>query len=74
MMWGYDGGMWGGWLFMLPMMLLFWGAVIALAVYALRGFGPSRANDSALEMLRSRLASGAISQEEFTKARQLLQR
>jgi putative membrane protein len=74
MMWGYGSGMWAGWLWMLPMMLLFWGAIIALIVFAIRGFGPRRSDDSALDMLRGRLASGAISQEEFERTRQLLQK
>ena len=74
MMWGDSGDMWTGWFWMLPMMLLFWGAFIALVVFALRGFGPPRSDASALNVLRSRLASGAISQEEFERTRQLLQK
>ena len=76
-MWGmmgyYDG--WS-WLWMTAMMLLFWGGIIALGVWAFRSFGrpPTSATpDSALDILRRRLASGEITQEEFEKTRKVLQ-
>lgn len=75
-MFDYYGNMMGGatWLWMLPMMLLFWGAIFAFVIYALKSFGAKPAGDSALDTLRTRLASGTISQEEFEKTRQLLGR
>ncbi len=69
----YDG--WS-WVWMTGTMVLFWGGIIALAIWAVRSFG--RANraigaDSALEVLRRRLASGEISQDEYEKTRKVLQ-
>lgn len=71
MMWGYNDG-WS-WLWMATMMILFWGGIIALAVYAIRAFTGPRGGDQALEVLRRRLASGEITQEEFEKTRKALQ-
>lgn len=71
MMWGYYDG-WG-WLWMAAMMVLVWGGIITVAVFAVRAFTGPRAGDQALEVLRQRLASGEISQEEFEKTRKALQ-
>ncbi len=73
MMWGYYDG-WS-WLWMASMMVLFWGAIIALGVWAIRSFAGPRhhGEDAALETLRKRLAAGEISQEEFEKTRRALQ-
>ena len=71
MMWGYSAL---NWWWMAPMMVLFWGGVIALIVFALRGrTGPTPGRIDALETLRTRLASGAITQDEFEKTKRLLQ-
>ena len=72
MMWGYDDG-WS-FLWMGGMMILFWGGLIALAVVAVRAIAGPKAGDQALDILRRRLASGEINQEEFEKTRQALQR
>jgi putative membrane protein len=70
MMWGYGG--WN-WQWMVPMMLVFWGALVALVVWGVgtvtRG---SRGSDPALEALRKRLASGEITQEEYEKTKRIL--
>jgi putative membrane protein len=72
MMWYYGGGGWG-WLWMSLMMLIFWGALITVAVWAIRsGWGGSRRGD-AMDVLRGRLAAGQISQEDFEKTRRILQ-
>ena len=71
MMWGYYGG-WS-WLFMAATMLLFWGGLGALIVFAIRAFTGPRGGDQAMDVLRRRLASGEISQEEFEKTRRALQ-
>ncbi|HXN03986.1 MAG TPA: SHOCT domain-containing protein [Candidatus Acidoferrum sp.] len=72
MMWYYGGGGWN-WLWMTLMMLIFWGGVIAVAVWAIRsGLGSRREND-ALDVLRRRLAAGEISQEDFEKTKRILQ-
>jgi putative membrane protein len=56
------------------MMLIFWGGLIALVVWAIRQFTPSQtptANDP-MAILRRRLASGEITQEQFEQARRAL--
>jgi putative membrane protein len=72
MMW-YGAG-WMG-LFGPLMMVVFWGGVILLAVWAVRAFsGPrSGAHDNALDILKRRLASGEINQDQYEQARKALQ-
>jgi uncharacterized membrane protein len=71
MMWHH----WGlAWFWMLPVFVLFWGAVIAVVVFAIRAMsGPRGRDDAALEILRRRLAAGEISPDDYEKARRLLQ-
>ncbi len=79
MMWGYGGGLIGG-LFM----LVFWGALIAVIVLAVRWLsdgssgssGQRRGGDrstDALEILRQRLARGEIDPEEYAARRKVLE-
>ena len=71
MMWGYTDGwsmVWMG-----GMMVLFWGGIIALAVFAARSFGGSKSSDQAMDLLRRRFAGGEITQDEFEKTRKALQ-
>lgn len=71
MMWYYGNSV-GAWIWMTLMMLVFWGGLIAVAVWAVRsGFG--RHDTEAMNVLRRRLAAGEISQEEFDKTRRILQ-
>jgi putative membrane protein len=71
MMWYYGG--WG-WLWMSIMMVIFWGSILALAVWTIRSFGGAkRDGNAAMDTLRQRLASGAITQEEFEKTKKMLQ-
>jgi putative membrane protein len=71
--WGWIGGG--------LMMLIFWGGLIALVVFAARGFstrpyqgeGKSRAPD-AKEILAERFARGEISEEEFEERGRVLER
>jgi putative membrane protein len=73
MMWYYGSGGGWNWLWMTLMMLIFWGGVIAVAVWAIRsGLGSRREND-ALHVLRRRLAAGEISPEDFEKTKRILQ-
>lgn len=69
MMWGYYDG-WS-WLWMAGMMLLVWGAIIGIAIWAIRALTGARpaGGDPAIETLRQRLAAGEISPEEFEKLR-----
>jgi putative membrane protein len=71
MMWGYFDG--GNWLWMAGMMVVFWGGIIVLAVFAIRAFNAPKSNDPAMDILRHRLAGGEITQEEFEKTRKALQ-
>jgi len=71
MMWGYYDG-WS-WLLMAATMLLFWGGLAALIVFAIRAFTGPRSAAQAMDDLRRRLASGEITQEEFEKTRRVLQ-
>jgi uncharacterized membrane protein len=72
MMWYYGaGGL--GWLWMAGMMLLFWGGVIVLAIWAIQSLtGPRQTGDAALDGLRRRLASGEITPDEFEKTKKAL--
>lgn len=72
MMWGYYDGYNAIW--MAVTMLVFWGALIALALFAIRAFAPrGRDGDGALDILRKRLAAGEIDQNEFEAKKRLLQ-
>lgn len=79
--WGmHDGDVgFGWWLLMMLGMVLFWGAVIAVVVWALRGRGPSSGptsaspdEPSAREILDRRLADGSIDGDEYERRRRLL--
>jgi len=70
MMWGYGDN---NWLWMAPLMVLFYGVLIAIVVLGVRAFSrPRRDDDQALATLRKRFASGAIDQDEFEKTRRSL--
>jgi uncharacterized membrane protein len=71
MMWGYYDG--ANWVWMAAMMLLFWGGIAVLAVFAFRSFGGPKAGDQAIDILRRRFASGEITPDEFEKSRKALQ-
>ena len=71
MMWYYGGDGWS-WLWMAGMMVLFWGGVILLAIWAIRFSGPRHTGDAAIDTLRRRLAAGEISPEDFEKTKKAL--
>ena len=69
------GGGWGGGFFGGFMMLAFWGVIIALIVFAVRGFSGNRGGTSrrdALETLRERFAAGEIDEEEYNRRKRVL--
>jgi len=71
--WGFhhgDVGI-GWWIVMMLGMVIFWGAVIALVVWTLRGSIGAR-TDPPHETLRRRLADGSISVEEYERRRAAL--
>lgn len=70
--WGYYDG-WG-WLWMAGTALLLWGALIALAIWAIRALSEARQKpDSTMSTLRQRLAAGQITQEEFERTQKVLE-
>ena len=71
---GYGPSPWM-WLVGGLMMLLFWGGLAVLVVWVVRAVGGRGANHSpqALEVLRTRLAAGEISVDEYEKTRRILQ-
>ena len=63
-----------GWVIGLVTIVLLWGGLIAIGIFAVRSFsGRSRSADSALDILRRRLGVGEISQDEYEKTRRVLQ-
>lgn len=72
--WGSGGG-WAMWIAGALMMLLFWGGMAALVVFLVRSFSGPRGSsgDTALEVLRRRLAAGEITTDEYERIRKTLQ-
>lgn len=80
--WSMHGGDvgFGWWLVMTIGMVLFWGGVLALVVFLLRGGagatpseGPSLVEPTPHQVLDRRLAEGSIDGEEYERRRRLLQ-
>ena len=76
-MWHMWDGSWPGWLFMGLLMLVFWGGVIALAVWAIRSLAGRGAPyeplaSRAMEILEERYARGEITREELEERRSVL--
>jgi putative membrane protein len=75
-MW-HDGG-WGGWLAMASIMVVFWGGIITLAIWLLRGGAFHQVKDrsegrsTALDVLDERFARGEIDREEYESRRSVL--
>lgn len=75
MMWGDGWGWIGGGL----MMLIFWGGLIAVIVFLVRGAGRSSQGGAtprprdARDMLAERFARGEISGEEFEQRKRVLE-
>lgn len=73
--WGWhhgDVGI-GWWIVMMLGMIVFWGAIIALVVWALRKGIGSRQREEPLDILRHRLAEGSITVEEYEERRATLE-
>jgi putative membrane protein len=73
---------WNGWGWMAGglMMLIFWGGLVAVVVFLVRGFGArssqeeeKRSGPDALEILAERFARGEISEDEFDQRRRVLE-
>ncbi|MCW2540028.1 MAG: hypothetical protein JWN95_1753 [Frankiales bacterium] len=81
MMMGWNNGGWGAgeWLAMSLMMVIFWGAVVALGVWLVRStrampttLKPGEMTEGAQRLLAERFARGEIDKAEFTRSRALL--
>ena len=71
-MWYYGAEGWN-WVWMAATMVLIWGGVIVLAVWAIRALAaPRQTGDQAIDVLRKRLASGEITSEEFERTKKAL--
>ena len=73
--WGNSGWSAGDWVAMSAMMIVFWGGLIALAVWVVRSVRPDRGQapaERADALLAERFARGEIDGEEFTRSRELL--
>jgi len=68
-----NGGTMGFWAW--TMMIVFWGGVVALIVWAVRSSGAGRGGwaASAVEILERRFAAGEIDREEYEERRRLLE-
>jgi putative membrane protein len=78
MMWGFYGFAWWWMLLGGICMVLFWGAVIWLVVWAIRQVSRDQergatSQDTPLEIAQRRLARGEITREEFEEVRDALQ-
>ena len=76
-----SGDGWGGWIGGALMMLVFWGGLVALIVFLVRGFGAhpyrgeeKRTGHDAREILAERYARGDISEDEFEERKRVLER
>jgi len=69
---GSWGGAWPWGLFWLVLAFLFWGSLLALLIWAVRVASGPR-HESAQRILKRRLASGEITQEEYERIRRLLE-
>jgi putative membrane protein len=78
-MMGYYGGDWGvrEWLAMSAMMIVFWGSVVAVAIWAVRSFARgdqriARGDADPIDVLAERYARGDNDDDEFQRRRELL--
>ena len=81
--WNGGGWGWGAWFAMGFMMLVFWGAIVAIVIVAIRSWGHrpegppaggASSEDEALRVLDTRFARGDIDAEEYTSRRDLLRK
>lgn len=72
---GWDWGI-GGFLLMIVMMGIFWGAIVVTIVWGIRQFRPRQptgdASTSAMRVLEERFARGEIDADEFQRRRDIL--
>ena len=70
MMWGGGHGWWSGF-----GMIIFWGLIIAVAVFVFRMLTSNRVGETrdAMDILKERYARGEIDEDEFRRRKQELQ-
>lgn len=72
--WWNNGYGWPWALLWLAFAVLFWGGLIVLLVWAVRSATtPRRTQDTAMQVLKRRLAAGEITQEEYERIKRLIQ-
>lgn len=59
----------GDWYWGVAMMVVFWGAIVAIVYFAFRGRAGDGGRPSARELLDARLAKGELSEEEYGRKR-----
>jgi putative membrane protein len=66
MWWGHHFGMGFGWV-VVALMVIFWGAIIALALWGIKKFTKHNAGSksNAFDIARERYAKGEINREQF---------
>ena len=73
MMWGYPAGWGWGWMLIgMLWMVVFWGAIIALAVWGVRtlvGRQPASQPNDAVAIAERRYAAGEITREQLAEIR-----
>ena len=75
MMWGWGSGGWISLVVMSLMMVVFWGGLVALTVWAIRATGRrSEPSHGAESILEERFARGEIDAEELESRRTVLRR
>jgi putative membrane protein len=73
MMWGWGSASWISWLVMSLVMVVFWGGLVAVIVWAIRGTGrPASRTSDAESILEERFARGEIDAEELETKRSTL--
>jgi len=63
----------GDWYWGVAMMVVFWGAIVAIVYLAFRGRAGDGGRPSARELLDARLAKGELSEEEYGSKRAALE-
>jgi putative membrane protein len=73
MMWGHSFG-WGFGLVMVACMVIFWGAIIALAIWGIKKLTKhnSETKSTAFDIVRERYAKGEITKEQFEELKKEL--
>ncbi len=73
MMWDYGSAGGWSWVWMTVMMVVFWGGLVSLVVWAIRSGVGGRRGGGALGILRPRLAARGLSRGGFEKTKRALQ-